>query len=244
MFCPKCSVEALDGQRYCKACGTHLQMIYDALGTSDNKGIYGIDVEALSRNARKFAESWKAGWSNSTAESKPAKLTTAPVEKPQKNLPKPKDWLRYSWQHNLRDGLLSLFGGLGFGLVMYHIGRQPFIRDLLQSIEPLARNNVDIDAITRLAGYIYLFAAIPVLKGLGQIIYAALFAESIARLTERFIPQPVQMIAAPPSGFPLSQEEPSGRDFDHLKEPVSSVTEHTTKIIDDAPAGVRARANE
>jgi hypothetical protein len=244
MFCPKCGIEALESQRYCKGCGTHLQMIYDALGTSDNKGIYGIDVEALSRNARKFAESWKAGWSGSQTEARPAKATTAPVEQPRQNLPKPKEWLRYSWQHNLRDGLLSLFGGLGFGVVLYYLCRPPYIQDILRSIEPLSRTNVDIDAVARLASYIYLFAAIPVLKGLGQIIYAAFFAESIARLTERFIPQPGQMLAAPPSAFPLSNEESTGRNFDDLKEPVSSVTEHTTKIIDGAPGGVRARANE
>ena len=131
------------------------------------------------------------------------------------------------------------------GLVLYYLARPPFIHDLLQSIEPLSRTNIDLDAITRLASYIYLFAAIPVLKGLAQIIYAAFFAESMSRLTERFIPQPVQVLAAPQPALPLSQEESSARSFDELKEPISSVTEHTTKIIDREPAGVgRARANE
>jgi hypothetical protein len=219
-------------------------MIYDALGTSDNKGIYGIDVEALSRNARKFADSWKAGWSGAAAENHPAKVVAASIERKNPSAPKPKEWLRYSWQHNLRDGLLSLFSGLGIGIVFYYLGRPPFIQDLLQSIEPLSRTNVNLDAIARLASYFYLFAAIPVLKGLAQVLYASFFAESISKLSERFNP-PVQVLSAPSLGVTASQEDSPARTFDNLQEPISSVTEHTTKIIDGAPAGVaRARTNE
>ena len=154
MFCPKCGGEAAENQRYCKSCGTHLQMIYDALGGSESKGVYGLDVEALSRNARKFAESWKAGWlgseirkagwhgadawkagwSGQTAEQTPGKVTAAPVHK-QPHLPKPKEWLRYSRQHNLREGLASLLGGTGLGIALYYLSRPPFISDILKSIE-------------------------------------------------------------------------------------------------------------
>ena len=259
MFCPKCGGEATESQRYCKACGTHLQMIYDALGGSEHKGSYGgivgkIDVEALSRNARKFAESWKAGWSGfahnaegwksgrtaTTTENKPAKVTAPP----QPQLPKPKEWLRYSWQHNLREGLLSLFGGIGFGLALYYFSRQPFISDVLKGIGPLSRANVDLDAIARLASLIWLFAAIPVLKGLSHIIYAAFFAESMSKLSERFIPKPqlVQIVTAQQPALE-PQEEPV-RSFENLSEPISSVTEHTTHIIEGAPSVGRAKTNE
>jgi len=36
MFCPKCGGESLEGQRFCKACGTNLQLINDAIRTGDS----------------------------------------------------------------------------------------------------------------------------------------------------------------------------------------------------------------
>ncbi|HEV8486918.1 MAG TPA: zinc ribbon domain-containing protein [Blastocatellia bacterium] len=260
MFCPKCGGEATESQRYCKTCGTHLQMIYDALGGSEHKGAYGgivgkIDVEALSRNARKFAESWKAGWSGfshsgaegwkagwtgATAENRPAKVTAPP----QPQLPKPKEWLRYSWQHNLREGLLSLFAGTGLGLALYYFSRPQYIGDVLRGIGGLSHANVDLDAIARLASVIWLFAAIPVLKGLSQIIYAAFFAESMSRLTERFIPQPQQVPVVTAQQPALEAQQEPVRSFENLSEPISSVTEHTTHIIDGAPSVGRAKTNE
>ena len=64
MFCPKCGVDSLEAQRFCKACGTNLQLINDALRTGDSPaGPFGLDVEALARNAREFAQSFKTSWS-------------------------------------------------------------------------------------------------------------------------------------------------------------------------------------
>jgi hypothetical protein len=211
-------------------------MIYDALGSTDSKGIYGIDVEALSRNARAFAESWKAGWSGMSGKEKKESKAVAAIEVVKPNQPKPRDWLRYSRQHNLRIGMLSLFAGLGSGIALYFISRPPFIYDILASIEPLANANVDIGAIARITTMVWLFAAIPVLKGLAQILYAVCFAESIKTLTERFVPAPVQVVTAPQLGVTAPQEDPV-LNFEAMKEPVSSVTEHTTQII-NGPRGV------
>jgi hypothetical protein len=89
-----------------------------------------------------------------------------------------------------------------------------------------------------------LFAAIPVLRGLSQIGYAAFFAESMAKLSERFIPrpQPVQVVTAPQPSVTREEEEPV-RNFENLSQPISSVTEHTTNII-DGPPPARVKTNE
>src|SRR4030095_13419671 len=66
MFCPKCGSESLEAQRFCKACGTNLQLINNALGGSENSQgptPFGIDVDALAKNARDFAQTFKASWS-------------------------------------------------------------------------------------------------------------------------------------------------------------------------------------
>jgi hypothetical protein len=69
MYCPKCGGESLETQRFCKACGTNLQLINDALRTGDTpQGPFGLDVDALARNAREFAQSWKTSWSGGADE--------------------------------------------------------------------------------------------------------------------------------------------------------------------------------
>jgi hypothetical protein len=139
---------------------------------------------------------------------------------------------------------LSLFAGTGLGLALYYFSRPQYIGDVLRGIGGLAHANVDLEAIARLASLLWLFAAIPVLKGLSQIIYAAFFAESMSKLTERFIPKPqlVQVVTAQQPALE-PQDEPL-RNFENLSEPISSVTEHTTHIIDGAPSVGRAKTNE
>src|SRR5690349_1937662 len=135
MFCPKCGSESLETQRFCKACGTNLQLINDALRTGDTPGPFGIDVEALKRNAADFAKSWKTGlnnlglnnlnegkdWRHSARESVREIRRKAREEARRQNLPKPKEYMGYSWQHNLRNGLVSLFWGTGLGVVLYYL---------------------------------------------------------------------------------------------------------------------------
>src|SRR6266849_3908648 len=63
MFCPKCGVDSLETQKFCKACGTNLQLINEALRTGDTpQGPFGINVDELTRNAVDFAKSWKTSW--------------------------------------------------------------------------------------------------------------------------------------------------------------------------------------
>src|SRR5262249_27543419 len=123
MFCPKCGAEALAEQRFCKHCGTNLELINDALKGGDNaQNPYKIAVEALKRNAVEFARSWKDGWGEIASEARrrhPAHEIRRQIRDDRirrreeiraRNWPRPKEWLSYSWQHNLRNGLLSLFG--------------------------------------------------------------------------------------------------------------------------------------
>jgi hypothetical protein len=224
MYCPKCGSQTVENQRFCKTCGTNLQMIYDALGGSDTgKGPLGIDFDALTRSAMNFADSWKAGWSDMTAGSEARRATNPALIKPTevqlKKLPKPKEWLSYSWQHNLRDGLISLLSGAGLAAILYYVGKTAINDGVVTSIQESLRT--PINGLERMVGLIWLFALIPVLKGIAQIIYAAFFADSIHKLTERFVPPPQEREPAPP-------------DYARLNETPPSVTEGTTKIFEEA----------
>jgi hypothetical protein len=251
MYCPKCGSEATQNQRFCKLCGTNLQLIHDTLkGGEGGQAPFGIDVEALKQNAMEFAKSWKSGmhydWKAHTnpVEMRPSAREIrkrAREEARLRNLPKPKEWLAYSWQHNLRDGLISLFSGVGLGILFYYLGQEAMNSGILREIPNVTDRQVE--AMERGLHWVWLIGLFPMLKGFAQIIYAAFFGESIATLTARFA-TPVAASAPsedpntndldPATSSPIHQE-PTQRSFEGIGDPPPSVTDHTTQIFDPTP---------
>ena len=230
MYCPKCGIESPEGNRFCKACGANLQLVSDAMEGKQFPvmlGQLGVDVEKLKRGARNVAKSIQQGkspWADQSGAMSASQIereARRESRRQRERLPKPKEWLRYSWQHNLRDGLMSMFGGAGFGAVLYYIGRALIDSGVLRDLEA----EYHVHGLELTARLIWLFAAIPMLKGLAQIMYAAFFAESIATLSERFIPkqEPTKIEAPPRSYLPAGVPPPS-------------VTEQTTNILDKEEA--------
>lgn len=234
MFCPKCGNEALENQKFCKSCGTNLHLIYGALESEGSgKGPFGIDVESLAKQAKDFAESWKSGWGGSGMAvvhtghhtTKPARAKAEEKEKLSR-IPKPKEWLPYSWQHNLKYGLITLFSGAGFGALLYYLSRVAIDAGTTRTIEEAAGRS--INGLDQLLGLVWLIAAIPILKGVAQILYAIFFAESMATLAERFMPK----VSAERKTAPQSEEDVPPPFRSALEESPPSVTEHTTKIFE------------
>src|SRR5215210_1274916 len=213
MFCPKCGAQAIVGQKFCKTCGINLELVSNALeGGEDTLGQLRLDMEALKTSAKNFGKGVPfavSNWHNNTV----GKIHSKDEPRP----PKPKDWLSYSWQHNLKNGLMGLFGGAGLGFVLYFLSQVAINNGAIRSIEEAS--NRPIHGLESLASWIWLFALIPMLKGLAQILYAALFAESMDTLAKRFAPPPVVTAPIAPS----------------LNEPPPSVTEHTTRMFDSQP---------
>ncbi len=262
MFCPKCGAESLDGQRFCKSCGTNLQLINNALrGGDGGLSVYGVDLEALKQNAIEFAKSWKEGWGGAAGPAVGVGVvrsrTTREIKKREReearkrNLPRPKEWLSYTWQHNLRNGLMSLFSGLGLGAVLYYIGQNVAGWGAFDGIPNLTPRQ--LEAIQHAAEVVWLLSVFPTVKGVAQIIYAAFFAESMKTLSERFtVPVEVEeeLVAPaarletapaiyansnPPSALRQSvvQEDSTARRYEPPDEPPPSVTEHTTHIFEE-----------
>ncbi|MEW6213474.1 MAG: zinc ribbon domain-containing protein [Acidobacteriota bacterium] len=230
MFCPKCSSEIVEGQKFCKMCGTNMQLVTDAINRSDDTlSQFGIDVEALKRNATEFVKNMKVGlaakgdWKRK--EYAERRLERQRKRERERHLPKPKDWLPYSWQHNLKHGLISLFTGAGLGFLLYYLGRVMINEGTIQDIESAAGHH--IRGLETLASLIWLIALVPVLKGLAQIIYAAFFGESLAKLAERFLPPP------------QVEPERTTSGFANLEEPMPSVTENTTQFFEETSAQPR-----
>ncbi|HWP41865.1 MAG TPA: zinc ribbon domain-containing protein [Blastocatellia bacterium] len=231
MFCPKCGNEAQETQRFCKNCGSNLQVVADALGKGeDTLGQLRLDVESLKRHAKDLARGIKENLGDWTGddETDPHYWKFKCEELEAKRTPKPKDWLGYSWQHNLRDGILSLLSGVGLGIFLYYMGQVAINEGAIRSLEELP--NVQLRGLEPLVRMIWLVALIPVLKGLGHIIYAAFFADSIATLTARFLPPQTARQLSPDT----ARQEPLNTSYASLNEMPSSVTERTTQFFEDA----------
>lgn len=262
-FCPKCGTESLETQRFCKSCGTNLQLINDALRTGDSgPGPFGINIDELAKNAVDFAKSWKTSWGpgqlkiervprgdrhasrrgeNSVDEMRERLRSSREIrrqareEARRQNLPKPKEYMSYSWQHNLRNGLVSLLWGGGLGIALYYLGRTALDEGFIRNLEESSRGHVQgLEPIVKL---IWLIALLPVLKGLAHIIYASFFAESMATLATRFTPPP---LLEEPRSFvrqdtaPVAEREPVPTSYEPSAEPPPSVTEHTTHFFEES----------
>ena len=254
MFCPKCGSESLETQRFCKACGTNLQLINDALRTGDSPpGPFGIDIEALARNAKEFAQSWKTSWSGATGKLNATEPHVSQVdtreqerltreirrlgreEARRQNLPKPKEYMSYSWQHNLMKGMVSLLWGAGLGVVLYHLSQNAISDGLIQKLEEASRGRVQ--GLEPLVRMVWIIALLPVLKGLAQILYAAFFGESMATLSARYTAPPMLEEPKPflrQDTAPVSEREPARQSPEPSIVQPPSVTEHTTHFFDES----------
>ncbi|HEY9231058.1 MAG TPA: zinc ribbon domain-containing protein [Blastocatellia bacterium] len=255
MYCPKCGAEALEGQRFCKACGTNLQLIINIVkGGGRGPGPWHFDPEELKRNVTDFVDSWKKGFphehagkhwdkvqlARSRRQSTRELRRRARDEVRRRNLPQPGQWMKYSRQHNLKEGLISLFSGGALSFVFYKVGQEVLNSGVIQEIPH--RSDSQTHGLEVLARIFWLFMLIPLLKGLGQLIYATFFAESMATLTERFTIPADELIdderAAVPAGERQTAPQPPPsaptRDFERLEEPPASVTENTTQFFEGA----------
>jgi hypothetical protein len=252
MFCPTCAVEATEGQKFCKSCGQNLEVVNNALGRDDDTlaqlrmdldglktGMKSIG-EAVRREVQRYSrQSWRYNrrsgrhhhpnlwWegldqSRSAETGKMTPASTTPVD-PELYLPRPKEWLKYSRQHNLRDGLISLLGGAAFGFVLYYLGQIVIQAGVLESLE----SRYGVRGIDQVVAMAWLIALIPVLKGFGQLIYGVFFAESIRNIARSYKSESVQPVKEP-QALPI---QPAEITEPNLSAP-ASVTERTTNILD------------
>jgi hypothetical protein len=267
MFCPRCGLKAVEeSHKFCKACGANLQSISDAMSSpddpiqrlkSDAGRLKDSLVEsgitfgnALKNEANKLKSEARKGkwqgrdkwgsWSrshDSPKDTEPDLANKSPLATNsygrRNSTPKPREWLRYSWQHNLRAGLMSLLGGLAQGGVLYYLFHVAISAGTIEDLEGRAH----IHGLQAIAEIIWLLAAIPVMKGIGQIIYAAFFAESIKTLSDRYAPQ---YIVQPPAT--IERPRPDSGQNAMPSAPPPSVTEQTTNILEKSEPRIAREA--
>ncbi|HEY6331381.1 MAG TPA: zinc ribbon domain-containing protein [Blastocatellia bacterium] len=287
MFCPKCGVETPEGHKFCKACGTNLQIVSDAIeGGEDTLGQLRVDLDGLKKalsesgkaiggevsravRSAKYARRlrrrdrshwghWDNSWnwnqeSDDAATQEPERPpTTEALTGPgpsglPRGFPRPKDWLQYSKQRNVRDGLVSLFSGLGFGAFLYYIGRVIVDSGSINGIVESTHVH-DLDKfLYAILPWLWLWAAPIVLKGLAQLLYGFIFAEPISSIAGAFgaawhsnlagrpqIASPPVEVAAPNQEKEKVPTYSPGSYTTGTVPSQPSVTENTTNILEKA----------
>jgi len=219
MYCPKCGAEGSDAQNYCRKCGVNLALVGKAVSVSDliARGDSGLlpkiksvmgnlkldevseqvaqHVESIGREVERSVREKKEGarrrhghgwpWRKRTPEERRASL--------------------------FEKGFGSLFGGIGFMVLLYVVGH--FVQ-LRIPPEVYLKVPFDLDQAIHLA---WLLGLVPTLTGLGQV--AAAFMIHGTSTPE---------VEAKPDTAPLL-EATSAEAF---HEPPPSVTEHTTRQLD------------
>src|ERR1700754_4526019 len=112
-----------------------------------------LDPEELKRNITDFVDSWKKGWKGHEHEAHKWKAgweqfqlgrpyrqdarelrRKAKEELRRRNLPLPNQWVKYSRQHNFKEGLLSLFGGACMSFAFFKIGQEVLNSGIIHEI--------------------------------------------------------------------------------------------------------------
>jgi hypothetical protein len=290
MFCPKCGVETPEGHKFCKTCGTNLQIVSDAIeGGEDTLGQLRLDLDKLKKTvsdsgkaigdevrravkSAKYAGKYRKGFgpswgpwqhwddsstwnregSNPTTKGSDRAATTEAITGPgpsglPRGLPRPKDWLQYSKQRNVRDGLVSLFSGLGFGAFLYYIGRVIIESGSVNSIVDSTHVQGLDKLVYTVLPLLWLLAAPQVLKGIAQLLYAFIFAEPISSIAGAFgaawhsnladhpqIAGPPADVASPKPETEKAANYTPGSYTTGTVPPQPSVTENTTNILEKA----------
>ncbi|MEP7273844.1 MAG: zinc ribbon domain-containing protein [Acidobacteriota bacterium] len=239
MYCPKCASTATPGQRFCRACGTNLGLIVDAM-----EGKRGpLDFDSLKDDLRELGLNLRVGFEE-------AKLgfnqkVTNQLKKPdqQKQPRQPKQTPFPIRVKNIREGstrkyslqqaMVSILGGSASAGVLYTMLHTAAASGLLANIERDVAGKLDMTSPTGLATVaelFWLFALIPVVKGVGHLINGIFFPVRPEPETREVTVQVPHKVSFKAASAPLQQPEVPTNELEpgRSPEPQLSVTEDET----------------
>jgi hypothetical protein len=231
MFCPQCGLQSQAELNFCRSCGANLKVIgkavtlSEAIARSDGvpakikEIVQNLKVEKVSDEVSRAMEKMKS------------EIARTSVDHRDWMLRKERDDIRRSIRRKFREktpeerrermltrGWIKLGSGAGFMLFLYF-----FSHSIVLKLDPdqLSKIPFDVYSVVRV---IWLIGLIPVLSGLGHIL-AGLTIKSAPRVKELEVPQDQPLRIDPPKLDPEMT-------IAGVREPVSSVTDRTTNILD------------
>src|SRR5262249_48498100 len=191
MFCPKCASPTVEGQHFCRNCGTNLRVILDAIEGKPGP----LDFETLKRDLRDLGSSLRSGFEEASATIKNTKrLDQRKVpygQQPQVILPDFSKELKKavrkvnaadSRKLSLQKGTISIFGGSAFIYVWLHVIEAATRSELITNLEQIIMQadpqmgGIHLEPFASLIQMLWLLGLIPVAKGVAYLINAIFFA--------------------------------------------------------------------
>ena len=225
IYCPQCGTEATANQQYCRKCGVNLSLIGKALTLSESiargdrgplpkvKEIIGnIKIEQISDEIGRGLEQMNTEIVRSIDTAKTHTHRLGQIGR--KKTPQER------YEKAVRDGMSSLFGGVGLMIFLYYLAG---VLVLKIPPEKLARIPFELEPVVRMA---WMVGFLPMLTGLGQLL-GALMTKPAPGMVEEAEPPAAESVRT----GPLAEPEPL---------PPPSVTEHTTNFLDEQASPPRA----
>jgi len=166
MFCPKCSAEAVEGeQKFCKVCGTNLQMVVDTLSRGTvSPETYKLDFESIKNNINDLGRGIRTAMQKGQKSALETRIGG-------KEIQLKRAMLECSRTRNLQKGTVGILTSIGMGTFFYYFGHAAVAAGTITNLEQLAH----VTGFVTLAQMIWIVAIIPFLASVGHLINGIFF---------------------------------------------------------------------
>jgi len=229
MFCPQCGTDSIEGQHYCRSCGTNLKVVGravtlgDAISKTDGvpaklkEIMSNVKIAHVTEEVSRAMEKMNAEITRSSAEQR--------WERRQRRRQRKEKTAEERRERHLTKGAIKFFTGGGLSIFLYLLFHSLQLR---LPADVVAEAPFAIEPVVRI---LWAIGLIPMLSGMGHI---------IAGLSIKVRPQ--KQIESP-NESPLRIEEQAAPSFRpdpeitiaSTRQPPTSVTERTTNILDRDP---------
>lgn len=227
MYCPKCGGVAAEEQKFCKLCGSNLQVVSDALHGSS----LGTDLEALKRNLKELGRNLA---SELRVENRPRVygLSVGEQRRTNRTLQRQRREetrrLRYTRAYNLQRGIYKIISGAATSGVLFAFFNANVSVEITKIVEEIVVNAgsgpILLTGLPSVLHALWLLGLIPIAKGIAYLINAAFFSKPVEQLLrEMEARSPAREIAAAPPTTTLGEGS-----SDAVQQPPPSISEHTT----------------
>lgn len=229
MFCPQCGTDSIEGQHYCRSCGTNLKVVGRAVSLGDaiskTDGVPAKLKEIMSnvKVAQVTDEVSRA------MEKMNLEITRSSIEHSRKRrerrLQRKEKTAEERRERHLTKGAIKFFTGGGLTIFLYFLFHS--ITPLKLPPDVIANTPFAIDPVVR---SLWAFGFLPMLSGVGHVI-AGLSIKVRSQRQIATVDEPPLRID---SDAPSPRFAPESR-ASRLNESPVSVTERTTNILDRDP---------
>jgi len=225
MFCPQCGTDSVEGQHYCRSCGTNLKVVGRAVTLGDaiskTDGMPGKVKEIMSnlKIAHVTDEVSRA------MEKMNAEIARSSAKEHIKRRIRRKKTAEERRERHLTRGTIKFFWGTGLAIFLYFLSH-----GIVLKLDPDVINKVpfDIESVVRV---FWIIGLVPVLSGVGHIIAGLTIKARAQKEIESTEQTPLKIDSE------LSDASGNGPDLTTaaVREPPASVTDRTTNILNRDP---------